>query len=588
MNGHSLRVFMVSAFLICGLQLRAESEHEKHHPKQGAPQAPAQGMGAGMGAMMDDMMKKMGAPPRKEFYPSLMTLPKLSDETRSNLQAEAHARMKTGATIMNRALSDLTKAVEDSDLGRMKTATANVREGLEQFESGVATHEALARGDSPQKIGLAWFKQNLGLQEDATAENDQPFGEVLGIGLFHLFVMVVLSAFAVAMLAMYFFKMRRATKLLERLTAKDAAPATAALTSALPPTSKKPWKGKLVVASIYQETPTVKTFRLMMPDRSDLPFTYIAGQFMTLTVVVDGKPIKRAYTIASHPCDKRALEVTIKREENGLVSRYLHDVIHEGDLIDIDAAYGNLTFSGEDGGSIALIGGGVGITPLMSVLRCLIACGMKNEIHLVYACKSLSEFVFRDELNLLRSRNANFKITVAVDKLEGEFPGAFEGRLTKEKISASVPNIATSRVHLCGPPGMMQAVRGILNELRVPEDHIKTEAFGPAKAPTPAAPVPSPVKEIAPQTSLKQVMFTKSGKTLGIHDNETVLELAESSGIDIPYSCRVGTCGSCKVKLKSGQVSMEVQDSLTNEDKTQNIILACQAKALSDLTVEEP
>jgi len=573
---------IIAIVLYC-LLASAESEHEKHHPKQEAPQAQSQGMAGRMGKMMDDMMKKMGAPPRKEFYPSLMALPELSSEAKSNLQTEAHERMKSGTAIMNRALSALVSAVEDNDLDRMKVATEDVREGLAQFESGVATHEALALGDSPQKIGLSWFKQNLNLRDEEGVGSDHSPWTLRGMSLFHLFIMALLSAFAVAMLAMYFFKMRRATKLLERLTSKDALQAVAATAAALPPTSKKPWKGKLLVASVYQETPNVKTFRLTMPDRSDLPFTYIAGQFLTLAVTVDGKPLKRAYTIASHPCDKRALEVTIKREENGLVSRYLHDVIHEGDLIEIEAAFGNLTFAGVTGESIVLIGGGVGITPLMSVLRCLIACGMKNEIHLLYACKTLNDFVFRDELKLLQERNSNFKIAVAVEKLEGSFPGAIEGRLTKEKIAATVPQISKSRVHLCGPPGMMEAMKSILRELKVPVEQIKTEAFGPSRAPalSPAAEVPKT------SVALKQVDFKKAGKTLSIQPNETVLELAESSGIDIPYSCRTGTCGTCKVKLLSGQVTMDCQDSLTEEDKRQKIILACQAKAQSDLEIEE-
>lgn len=557
----------------------------------GAPGQPQGGM-AGMGEMMKEMMKEMGAPKKKEFYPSLMTLPKLSDKQRAELEERAHERMKSGAAIMNRALVELTKAAEENNLAKMKAASADIRDGLAQFESGISTHEALSRDDSPQKIGLSWFKQNLGLEEEMDHESDEGLFRPLGLTPFHFFVMVLLSVFSAAMLAMYFFKMRRAAKLLERLSSGEALKS---ITAALPPTSKKPWKGKLMVSSIYQETPTVKTFKLTTPDHSDLPFTYVAGQFMTLTVAIDGKPIKRAYTIASHPCDKKALEVTIKREEYGLVSRYLHDVIHEGDMIELEAAYGNLTFSGVNGDGIVLIGGGVGITPLMSVLRCLIACGMKSEIHLLYACKSLTEFVYRDELKLLQERNPNLKLTVAVDKLDGEYPGAFEGRLTKEKITAAVPNISKFRVHLCGPPGMMQAMRSVLSDLKVPDEQIKTEAFGPAKAPataTPALPTASPEAVAANEPStakkLHTVAFKKAGKTVSIQPNETVLELAESSGVDIPYSCRVGTCGACKVKLSSGQVTMEVQDSLTEDDKRTGLILACQAKAQSDLEIEEP
>ena len=673
-------------------QAISAEEHASHHPGAAAqpmgPEGAAKGggmgggMGGGAGGGMGEMMKEMGAPKRKGFYPSLMTLPKLTSESRAQLESSAVERMKTGASIMNQALVDLTKAAEGNDYSQMKTASRNLAEGLAEFESGITTHEALAEGQSPQVIGLAWFKKNLALEDSReSVSNDRTF---FGLNLFHLFVMALLTTFSLVMVGMYFFKMKRATELLSRLNpgvktdskaaanlasgvagaalAKPAVKATGetvsvegkktaatGLATAIPPVSTagdavkpadlatppaaksgapiaaagaapptRPWKGKLKVATIYRETPAVKTFRLIPPDGGDLPFTYLAGQFVTLSVVVNDKPLKRSYSISSHPCDRKMIELTIKREENGLVSRYMHDVIHEGDLLDLDAAFGKLTFSGVGGDGIVLLGGGVGITPLMSVLRCLISCGMKNDIHLVYACKSLDDFVYREELRQLQVRNPNFKILVAVHTLVGEFPGAYQGRLTKEKILEAVPHISTARIHICGPPSLMESMRAILTELKVPDEQIKTEAFASAKpaAPTAAPPKTEPPKadasaekkptadpaavtpEAAPAdappvnaasaTTGKQVTFTKSGKKLEIGAQETVLELSETSGIDIPYVCRVGTCGTCKVPLISGEVTMAVQDALTEEDKTNKIILACQAIATTDLEVEEP
>lgn len=588
-------------------------EHAKHHPGAGVQKQPqgspapggaaSGGMGSmgsgGMREMMDDMMKQMGAPKPKEFYPSLMALPELTKETTDQLRTQAHDRMQAGSEIIDQGVKELGDATEASDFVRMKASAIKLREGLGQFESGIATLEALDNGQSPQTIGLLWFKENLGLKDQS--DMTMPERTLFGVSVFHGFVMALLTLFSLAMIAMYFFKMKRAVSLLSRLETaatgsttsipaptippSSASPFSAESTTSPNPNLTQPWRGRLKVASIYQETPSVKTFKLVSPNAGDLPFTYLAGQFLTLSVMIDGKPIKRAYTISSHPCDKKALEVTIKREENGLVSRYLHDVIHEGDLIELEAAYGHLTFSGVGGEGIVLIGGGVGITPLMSVLRCLIACGMKNEIHLLYACKSLDELVFREELHQLIERNPNFKMRVAVEKLQGSFPGAFEGRLTKEKIKEVAPNITSARVHLCGPPGMMQAMRTALSELNVPEEQIKTEAFGTAKAPAKASGA-APVS--APTAPFKQVTFKKAGKTLNIHEGETVLELAETSGVDIPYSCRVGTCGACKVRLLSGETVMEVQDSLSDEDKRNGIILACQAKAQTNLEIEEP
>ncbi|MBX9767572.1 MAG: iron-sulfur cluster-binding domain-containing protein [Bdellovibrionales bacterium] len=614
---------LLTAAMVSNAQVSPE-DHKKHHPPASAdassPEMPSGGppKAGGMGGMdgMGEMMKNMGTVKKREFYPSLMTLRRLSEEVSLELEEKAHERMKVGASIMNQALIDLTNAAEGDDYPGMTEASGNLREGLAQFESGIATHQALAAGETPHSIGLTWFRKNLALEEGLEGTPTQR--TFFGVTLFHLFVMGLLSIFFLAMILMYFFKMKRATKLLTWLqtgtkptaTTEKTPPAKGEETnknenagapktisqdrdkkSGAPSTSPV-WKGKLKVATISQETPTVKTFKLVSENGNDLPFTYLAGQFMTLAAVIDGKPIKRAYTISSHPCEKKMLEITIKREENGLVSRYMHDVVHEGDLIDLEAASGKLTFSGVTGEGIVLIGGGVGITPLMSVLRCLISCGMKNEIHLLYACKSLEEFVFREELRQLRERNPNFKLLVAVDKLEGVFPGAFEGRLSKEKIEATVPRIAELRVHLCGPAPMMQAMREILAELKVPKEQIKEEAFGPTKPPGPKTPsdkgastTPSAVPEAG---ALKKVLFRKSGKTVEIHEDETVLELSETSGVEIPFQCRVGTCGLCKVKLLSGDVTMEVQEALTEEDKQSKVILACQAKAQSDLEVEEP
>ncbi len=581
-------------------------DHAKHHPgtaaqmpaKQGAPAqgvTKSGGMMDGMGEMMKDMMEKMGVPKQKEFYPSLMELPELSEEKRFEMESKAHERIQSGAVIFDQGDEELGNAIEESNFTAIRESAIKIREGLAQIESGAATLKALQNEEAPQAIGLQWFKTNLGLDNKILTHPQAR--AIFGLSLFHVFIMFLLFSFSLAMIVMYFYKMRRAVALLSKLEAHGGSPHINVAPTSLNPVASappepastpnpnltRPWTGQLKVASIFVETPTVKTFKLVSPEGGDLPFTYLAGQFLTLAVTIDGKPVKRAYSISSHPCDRKALEITIKREENGLVSRYLHDVIRESDLIQLEAAYGHLTFSGVGGEGIILIGGGVGITPLMSVLRCLIACGMKNDIHLFYACKSLDELVFRDELRLLKERNPNFKILVAVDNLQGSFPGAFEGRLTKEKIKETVPNIEAMRVHLCGPPGMMQAMRAALAELNVPDEQIKTEAFGSTKSPLQKG----SAKDVASNNGFKNITFKKAGKTLRIHEGETVLELAETSGIDIPYSCRVGTCGVCKVKLHSGEVSMNVQDGLSEGDKKSGMILACQAKAKTNLEIEE-
>lgn len=611
----------ISFFLFTSLAnaITAE-EHASHHPGAGAKPSMAADALAGPGGNMAGGMEKMmegccgGKKTGKEFYPSLMDLPRLTEKQRAELQTRGHERMKSGVSRMNRGIIELTGAAEASEYRQMERATALIREGLGEFESGVSTHRALAEGKTPQQIGLDWFKRNLALKTAEAADDEGQASS--GISFFHLFLMVFLIAFTMVAIAMYFFKMRRAAKLLERL---NGPPVAVAAKLAEAPATAKPaeapsvahsalhehgpakdlptrWKGKLRVANIYTETPNVKTFRVVNPGDGELPFTYQAGQFLTLGVNIHDKPVKRAYSIASHPCERDALELTIKREDHGLVSRYMHDVVREGDLLDVEAANGNLTFAGLEDKPIVLIGGGVGITPLMSVIRCMISCGMKNEIYLLYACKTLSDFMFRDELEFLRKRHSNLKITVAVDNLEGTFSGAFQGRLTQEVITKAVPDISSARIHLCGPTPMMQSIRKYLSALQVPDDQIKTEAFStlPASTKAPAAAsVAAPAASSATTSAAAAgttLAFKKAGKTLPILPDKTILETAEEAGIDppLPFQCRVGTCGVCKLKLLSGEVDMEVQEALSEEDKKQGLILTCQAKAKSNLEIEEP
>ena len=126
----------------------------------------------------------------------------------------------------------------------------------------------------------------------------------------------------------------------------------------------------------------------MDPAGAAIPFPYLPGQFLRLSLEIDGKPVKRAYTIASTPTRNSYIEITVKREEHGLVSRYLHDHVNVGDLLNITAAAGKFTFTGSEHDSIVLIGGGVGITPLMSVVRGLTDIGWDKEIYFLYTCRT--------------------------------------------------------------------------------------------------------------------------------------------------------------------------------------------------------
>jgi ferredoxin-NADP reductase len=588
-----------------------QDEHAKHHPgaSKDGPAGKADGMPEGMGGMKGmEGMCGMGKTPPKELYPSLMDMPELAPEQRAEIERLAGERMRGGVSLMGQALDRLAEASANDDLPAMQAATAQVREGLAQFESGLAGRRALAEGKAPRDIALQWFKREMSLSAPPTGP-EAPGGP-FGLSWFHFFVMVLLIGFAVVMIWMYFHKMRRATELLKRLTSEapgavaippppaappggrsstsavagtGAGPATAAPTPA--PARAGPWSGLLRVARIFEEAPEVKTFRLTLPGGGPLPFNYLPGQFLSLTVRPngkDGQPVRRSYTIASSPTQRDYVEITVKRVEQGVVSGYLHDRVKEGDRLEVSTPFGSFTFTGREADSIVLIGGGVGITPLMTVIRYLTDHGWPGDVFLLYVCRTTRDFIFREELEYLQRRYANLHVVATMTRAAGtEWKGP-TGRLTKELIAQSVPNLAARRVHLCGPPPMIEATQGILAELGVPKEQIKTESFTLARG------KPEPERQVleTKPAAAATVTFAKSGKSAPLPPDRTVLEVAEGIGVEIPNVCRMGVCGVCKTKLLSGSVTMAVQDALTPEDKAKGLILACQAKSTVPISVE--
>ena len=627
-----------------------------------APGVPAGAGMAGMAGMMASMMApgtagggcvggNCGAGAVKTpIYPSLMTLPALTPQKRDEIEALAIQQINEGLDRLARGAESLQRAAETGDNVAMQQSVGLMREGLDEFGSGIAARRVLTEGKAPRNLALDWFKREMNLASPIADEGSRP---PFGLTLFHFFTMAILITFALAMVGMYFLKMRRAAALFGRLESDDGPPppgglppppATPAPSSpAAPPTEKPPsaagsatppatpsptatpatgtpvaptvspggtaavsasevsspapvtsnWRGPLRIGSIITETPSVKTFRLLpSPNAPLLPFTFVPGQFLNVAFSIGGARMNRSYSISSSPTQRDCVDLTVRREPRGAVSRHIFDLLEVGDLMETQGPVGRFTFTGTEADSIVLISGGVGITPMVSITRYLTEHSWAGEIFFVYVCRTPTDFMFAGELAALQHRNPKLHVVVTMTRPEGTDWKGPRGRLTKELLTQTVPNLASRRVHLCGPPTMMESTRAILAELGVPADRLKTEAFGATK-PTPAA-AGTTAKPAAPATG-PLVTFSKNNKSAKIHvdlqrgdspPKQTILELSEEIGIGIEFSCRVGTCGVCKVKMTSGEVEMAIEDALDPSDKTNGIILACQAKPKGEISVE--
>jgi ferredoxin-NADP reductase len=310
---------------------------------------------------------------------------------------------------------------------------------------------------------------------------------------------------------------------------------------------------------------------------------------LTLRLNLDGRDVRRSYTIASSPTRTAYCELTIKREEQGYVSRYLHDVVREGATFNVSAPAGRFTFTGAEATGIVMIAGGVGITPLMAKIRYLTDIAWPGKIHLVYSVKTERDIIFRSELEELQRRFPNLKIDITVTREASVAWSGKRGRLSAAMLTSIVPDIAQSRVDLCGPTEMVEPLKRALRELGVADEQMKSEAFGsPSRkrsdGSTALAPEGSENTNGAASTS--SIRFARSNKRLAGVGTRTVLELAESLGIALPYDCRSGVCGQCKTRLLSGSVVMAAEDALDPLDRANGLILACQARCHDDVVVD--
>ena len=348
------------------------------------------------------------------------------------------------------------------------------------------------------------------------------------------------------------------------------------------------WSGELEVGRIFRETHDVVTFRLVPPGGGPLPFVHVAGQYLNLALEIDGRRVNRSYTIASAP-GRDHCEISVKRVADGYASHHLHDTWREGTRVKVSAPAGKLVLAGHEAARVVLIAGGVGITPMMSVVRSLTDRCWRGDIHLLFSVRERRDLVFEDELRHLQRRfpNLHVHVTLTGDP-DAPWDGA-RGHISRERIAAWVPDLRGGPVLLCGPGPMMVAVRAALVAMGVPSADILEEAFvSPPSAGVrrDGDPLSAEADDLDAAGAPSTVRFQRAGRTAGPGETLTVLEAAEEAGVAIPFECRSGICGQCKTRLVSGRVTMEVQDALTPIDRAGGLILACQARPIRDVVVD--
>jgi len=330
----------------------------------------------------------------------------------------------------------------------------------------------------------------------------------------------------------------------------------------------------LTVLAVLDETPDIRTFRLARPEG----FAFTAGQFLPVRLKIDGVDHVRCYSISSAPHTSGYLEISIKRQ--GLVSSALHATLRAGAALHARPPAGAFTYPANDDRPLVLLAAGVGITPLASMLRHALHAEPQRPVVLVQSAHCAEGLAFADEMRLLSRRHANFRWVPAVSRGDagGEF---YPGRIDRALLDVAVPDLVHSVVCLCGPGAMIEDTREVLAASGVPRAQVRFELFEAAIASAGAAAEAEP----PPDDSTPIITFSRTGTAIPAPAGQTVLDVAERSGIAIPSLCRAGVCGTCRTRVTTGDVHCR-STALDPDDAADGYVLACVAHARTDCAVD--
>jgi ferredoxin-NADP reductase len=342
---------------------------------------------------------------------------------------------------------------------------------------------------------------------------------------------------------------------------------------------------------VIQETWDTRTFCFMA--EQPVMFFFKPGQFVTLELEIDGEQVMRSYTISSSPSVPYSFSITVKRMPGGVVSNWLHDNLKVNDELAVHGPVGKFNIIDYPTDKLLMLSGGVGITPLMSMVRWLFDTNAAVDLQFVHSSRAPQDIIFHRELAHIFSRIPEFKLHIVCERSDemGEAWSGFRGYLSQAMLELMAPDFLEREIFCCGPTPYMNAIKRLLQENGFDMSRYHEEAFGA----TPVD-VQEEVIENAEQaeaeageldvSDMLSVEFSSTGKSVRIQPGETVHTAAAKLGLHIPKACGMGICGTCRVPLTSGEVDMEHNGGITDEDMADGVILSCCSKPTGDVVVE--
>lgn len=347
----------------------------------------------------------------------------------------------------------------------------------------------------------------------------------------------------------------------------------------------------LKVTDVRRETRDAVVVTLMPRAEDSALFAFTHGQYLTFRRNFDGDELRRSYSICTG-CDEGVLKVGIKRVDGGTFSTWANEALAAGEEIEAMPPMGSFFTPIEPDARKNYIGfaGGSGITPVLSIIKTVLAREPYASLTLVYANRKVSSIMFREELEDLKNQHLGRFSVIHVLEAEAQDIDLFTGHVDGDKVKALfrhwIDAASIDTAFICGPEPMMLAIAAALREHGLNDAQIKFELFasgqpGWAKVKTVSR------TAVAPGTGVEATV-TLDGATRSFimpREGKSVLDAALAANMDAPYSCKAGVCSTCRCKVLEGEVEMAVNHALEDYEVRAGYALSCQAFPLTDRLV---
>jgi ring-1,2-phenylacetyl-CoA epoxidase subunit PaaE len=347
----------------------------------------------------------------------------------------------------------------------------------------------------------------------------------------------------------------------------------------------------LTVKEIIHETKDAITIVFQQPEKK---ISYKSGQFLTLIVPMQGKDVRRAYSLCSSPFTDEDLAVSIKRVDNGLMSNWLPDNLKVGQKVKVMEPMGQFTteFKKENKRHLVMFAGGSGITPMMSHIKSTLTQEPDSICSLIYCNRDIDSIIFKEQFDKMQaSYEGRLHVIHVLDNAPMNWQG-YSGLLNHEmlgKLFERIPNWGNEKTTylMCGPEGMMKNVDTLLAQHNIPKEKIFKESF--VQGTIDKEKKQEAAAATAGEIKTREVTIRYDGQEykVMVEPKRTILETALDQGIDLPFSCQSGLCTACRGKALSGKVKLDEEEGLSQSERDEGYVLTCVGHPLTDDVVIE-